>query len=216
MLTLAFSDIHSSIGKFKDLKERVKGRKIDLALFCGDFTNEGSLKVAEELVNEIDFCPLLAIPGNQDSKEIVEMLESRRVSLHKKILQFNKFSLIGIGGGKPVHTFYRLNVGELEAEKFLNNAFAKAKPPVLLVSHTPAAGTRLEVTNDRVKLGLKALRSAVEKFQPLLLVHGHVHEAFGEEKLGRTLCVNTGAVKDGKAVFLEISKNSVKVERLEF
>ena len=42
-------------------------------------------------------------------------------------------------------------------------------------------------------VGSKATRKAIEKYQPLLGLHGHIHESSGERKIGRTLCVNPGS-----------------------
>lgn len=42
-------------------------------------------------------------------------------------------------------------------------------------------------------VGSQAVREAIEKYQPLLALHGHVHESRGAIKLGRTLCINPGS-----------------------
>jgi Icc-related predicted phosphoesterase len=41
--------------------------------------------------------------------------------------------------------------------------------------------------------GSTAIRSAVEQHQPLLGLHGHIHESQATARLGRTLCVNPGS-----------------------
>ncbi|MEX1173935.1 MAG: metallophosphoesterase [Chloroflexota bacterium] len=41
--------------------------------------------------------------------------------------------------------------------------------------------------------GSAAVRDAVERFQPMLGLHGHIHESQAAAKLGRTLCVNPGS-----------------------
>jgi Icc-related predicted phosphoesterase len=41
--------------------------------------------------------------------------------------------------------------------------------------------------------GSKSVRSAIEKYQPLLGLHGHIHESRGTAFLGRTLCINPGS-----------------------
>ena len=41
--------------------------------------------------------------------------------------------------------------------------------------------------------GSTAVRSAIEKHQPLLGLHGHIHEARGVVRIGRTLCINPGS-----------------------
>jgi Icc-related predicted phosphoesterase len=34
---------------------------------------------------------------------------------------------------------------------------------------------------------------AIAKYQPLLSLHGHIHESRGETKIGRTVAVNPGS-----------------------
>jgi Icc-related predicted phosphoesterase len=41
--------------------------------------------------------------------------------------------------------------------------------------------------------GSTAVRAAIEKHQPMLGLHGHIHESRGMEKIGRTLCINAGS-----------------------
>jgi Icc-related predicted phosphoesterase len=41
--------------------------------------------------------------------------------------------------------------------------------------------------------GSLAVRRAIETYQPLLGLHGHIHESPGVVKLGRTVCVNPGS-----------------------
>jgi Icc-related predicted phosphoesterase len=42
-------------------------------------------------------------------------------------------------------------------------------------------------------VGSSAVREFIEAHQPLLGLHGHVHESKGAERIGRTLCVNPGS-----------------------
>ena len=41
--------------------------------------------------------------------------------------------------------------------------------------------------------GSASVRKAIEKYQPMLGLHGHIHEAQGMVKIGRTTCVNPGS-----------------------
>jgi hypothetical protein len=41
--------------------------------------------------------------------------------------------------------------------------------------------------------GSKSVRDAIEKYQPLLGLHGHIHESRGFIRIGRTLCLNPGS-----------------------
>jgi uncharacterized protein len=42
-------------------------------------------------------------------------------------------------------------------------------------------------------VGSTAVRKVIEELQPLLALHGHIHESRGAKKLGRTLCINAGS-----------------------
>ena len=75
--------------------------------------------------------------------------------------------------------------------------------------HCPPAGTTLDVAPKldenlkpmltlggqvvMVNVGSTAVRKAIEEFQPLLGLHGHIHESKGFFKIGRTLCINPGS-----------------------
>jgi Icc-related predicted phosphoesterase len=44
-----------------------------------------------------------------------------------------------------------------------------------------------------VPVGSHAVRQIIEEVQPLLALHGHIHESRGEVRIGRTLAINTGS-----------------------
>jgi Icc-related predicted phosphoesterase len=44
-----------------------------------------------------------------------------------------------------------------------------------------------------VPVGSTAVRTTIERHQPALALHGHIHEARGTHRLGRTLCINPGS-----------------------
>jgi uncharacterized protein len=43
-------------------------------------------------------------------------------------------------------------------------------------------------------VGSTALREAIQKNQPLLGLHGHIHEGRGATRIGKTLCINPGSM----------------------
>jgi len=45
-----------------------------------------------------------------------------------------------------------------------------------------------------VPVGSTAVRDAIMKYQPLLSLHGHIHEAKGTARLGKTLAINAGSL----------------------
>ena len=42
-------------------------------------------------------------------------------------------------------------------------------------------------------MGSHAVREAIKRYQPVVGLHGHIHESRGAQKIGRTLCVNPGS-----------------------
>jgi Icc-related predicted phosphoesterase len=44
-----------------------------------------------------------------------------------------------------------------------------------------------------IPVGSTGVRRAIEEFQPLAALHGHIHESPGMNRIGRTLCVNPGS-----------------------
>jgi uncharacterized protein len=44
-----------------------------------------------------------------------------------------------------------------------------------------------------IPVGSHAVRQIIEEVQPLLALHGHIHESRGEVQIGRTLAINTGS-----------------------
>lgn len=63
--------------------------------------------------------------------------------------------------------------------------------PKLDENLTPVLGPGASPT--LIPVGSPSVRAAIEKFQPLIGLHGHIHEARGTAKFGRTLCLNPGS-----------------------
>jgi Icc-related predicted phosphoesterase len=97
--------------------------------------------------------------------------------------------------------------------------------------HVPPIGTALDVCTkldtsvdpprpimgEETSGGSTAVREAIEEFQPLLSLHGHIHESRGVEKIGRTMCFNPGSeYGEGilRSVVVNVSKE--KVESFQF
>lgn len=63
--------------------------------------------------------------------------------------------------------------------------------------------------------GSISVRTAIEKYQPLLSLHGHIHESRGLTMLGRTTCVNPGSeYGEGilRGALIAIDKGKVNVQ----
>jgi Icc-related predicted phosphoesterase len=74
--------------------------------------------------------------------------------------------------------------------------------------HPPPHGTKLDLApklNERLEVvtsagatvmehvGSKAVHDAIGRHQPLLSLHGHIHESAGRDRLGRTTAINPGS-----------------------
>lgn len=74
--------------------------------------------------------------------------------------------------------------------------------PWVLVAHAPPYDTTLDrLPTVTVPIGSRAVRYLIEHRQPLLSLHGHVHESpdvtgHYVDRLGQTLCVNPGQGRD--------------------
>jgi Icc-related predicted phosphoesterase len=61
-------------------------------------------------------------------------------------------------------------------------------------------------------VGSKAVRKIIEEYQPLVSVHGHIHESAGVDRIGKTRCFNPGSeyaqgVLRGVLLNIEVGKN---------
>jgi Icc-related predicted phosphoesterase len=45
----------------------------------------------------------------------------------------------------------------------------------------------------RIPVGSTGVKRAIQELQPMVSVHGHVHESAGQSKIGRTVCFNAGS-----------------------
>jgi Icc-related predicted phosphoesterase len=70
-----------------------------------------------------------------------------------------------------------------------------------------------------VPVGSKAVKKMIEKYQPFLGLHGHIHEASGSMKIGKTHCVNPGSeYAEGilRAFLIEFKGNKIiRLQRIE-
>jgi len=62
----------------------------------------------------------------------------------------------------------------------------------------PTLDDQLRLVGDvfgivKIPVGSKAIRKAIEKYQPEIGLHAHIHESPGIRKIGRTICINPGS-----------------------
>jgi len=207
MKALVLSDIHLRTANLRKLLDKVDRKEIELIIVCGDFSNfGGSIK---EILKELDFAPLFAVPGNLDTREIIEELEEKGFSLHGKKKKFGNRVFIGFGGG-TLGTPGEVNSSEEEIYATLKGLLKGVKNAVL-VTHAPPKGTKIDEIAGGKHIGSESIKRAIEEFQPELHFCGHVHEAAGQELIGKTLSLNVASVKEGKLTVADLKEKKFEV-----
>jgi Icc-related predicted phosphoesterase len=87
--------------------------------------------------------------------------------------------------------------------------------PQLTADHRIQKSGAMEVVGP---VGSKSVRAVIEKYQPMLGMHGHIHESVGYREIGRTLCVNPGSeYREGilKGFVITIEDGNVVAGRVE-
>jgi Icc-related predicted phosphoesterase len=62
-------------------------------------------------------------------------------------------------------------------------------------------------------VGSTALREVIQKYQPLLGLHGHIHEGRGATRVGKTLCINPGSMYEQGTLLgtiVKLGKNKIE------
>lgn len=207
MKILAVSDIHGTFrGKEVAFKNSERHRP-DLVLITGDITQFGPPEDAKTFLDELGAkVKILAIPGNCDPFEVLGAIDaSKAENLHANKVDFNGLTFIGFGGSNqtPFNTIFEQSEDVIFTE--LNELMESDKgKSTILVTHCPPKGYRDEVVG-RGSMGCEAVAQIVEKYKPVLVISGHIHEAFGVEDFGDdTVIVNPGAAKEGRAALIEL------------
>jgi Icc-related predicted phosphoesterase len=177
--------------------------------------------------------PCILNGGNDDIFEIDDVLESSPcVSFAEgKLLDLDGFSLVSMGWTNPTpwDTYREAPESQL-AEKI--EAVASQVPDMgraIFNFHAPPYGTGLDeapALDETLRplhggavmkpVGSTAVRDAILRHQPMLSVHGHIHESRGIKKLQRTLAINPGSVYgDGvlQGAVIDLDARKAKVTR---
>lgn len=71
----------------------------------------------------------------------------------------------------------------------------------------------------RGPVGSTAVRRIIEHYQPLLAIHGHIHESGGERRIGKTLCINPGSEANAgilRGYLIDIGRKGIELaQRVE-
>ncbi len=177
--------------------------------------------------------PCILNGGNDDIFEIDNIIESSPcVSFAEgKLLDLDGFSLVSMGWTNPTpwDTYREAPEPELAAKIEAVASLVPDMGRAIFNFHAPPYGTGLDeapALDDTLRpmhggavmkpVGSTAVRDAILKHQPMLSVHGHIHESRGIRKMQRTLAINPGSVYgDGvlQGAVIDLDKKKAKVSR---
>ena len=170
-------------------------------------------------------------PGNDDMFALDDLV---RASKHIELVEgmviplddHHEMISSGWSNVTPWHTFREEGEDQLEAR--FNAMLGQLKNPRQSVFnlHVPpynscldeapeltANMTPKDAGRSLIPVGSHAVRKAVEKYQPLLGLFGHVHEGKGAVRLGKTLCINPGSMyEQGRLLGAVITLDRDKVK----
>lgn len=177
--------------------------------------------------------PCILNGGNDDIFEIDNVIEaSPCVSFAEgKLLDLDGFSLVSMGWTNPTpwNTYREAPEEELAAKIEQLAGLVPDMGRAIFNFHAPPYGTGLDeapALDENLRpmhggavmkpVGSTAVRDAIVKHQPMLSVHGHIHESRAIKRLGRTMAINPGSVYgDGvlQGAVLELDKKKAKVSK---
>ena len=116
----------------------------------------------------------------------------------------------------PMDTPTELTEEELRAVLESGHRAVADAPRRLMVCHTPPYDTRLDRLMNGQPVGSPAVRTFIETHQPDLALVGHIHEGRGMDRIGRTVVLNAGALRDGGYVVVEDDDRGLTAELRNF
>lgn len=213
MKIFAISDIHGDMKYFSAAAGLM--READIVVISGDIAKSGDLHSAREALAMIEGITdaVISVHGNWDRVEILGLLEERGYSVHGRGFVRDGIGFFGVGGSSQTPMNTASEYSEEEIAGFLEAGYrdVAGAARVVLVSHVPPRRVR-----DRTFLGLRggsrAVREFLEKKPVDLCLTGHIHEAFGSEKVSGCVVVNSGSFKKGRYSLIEIG-STVRVDQ---
>lgn len=174
---------------------------------------EAWMRLATERLADSDV-PLYLIPGNDDDFTIDPILDSdefRPINADGKVLEIpGGLGLMSYGWSNETPWKTPREVPEEELYRRLDELAEQVEDPrrAVFMIHVPPHDSGLDtapILDENLRptvsagdvlrgpVGSTAVRRLIEERQPVLSVHGHIHESAGERKLGATLSVNPGS-----------------------
>lgn len=211
--------IRKSIKDGRKILERLNSLNVPVYLVPGngDWTPEKNSKWDFEKINHY--------------KSLIKGLKNL-IDVNNKLVNAGEFQFIGHGiTSRPEYPqykedlkAYKKDLGKIKKEYIkdltkTSSLFEKASRPIIFLTHNVPFNTPIDkiVNKESPKNGYHygslIARKAIEKYQPLVCIGGHMHEHFAKCRIGKTVCINTG-FGSFVNIFLKLEKN--KIKEIEF
>jgi uncharacterized protein len=216
MKILAFTDIH---GSYKKVEEIIKLEHAQVVLIGGDLTNVGTIKEAEIAISQFQSVSknLLAVTGNMDLPRHDDLFSQMGISLNGNGVIINGVGFFG-ASASPFSSLHTPNeISEETILKMLKQGYQEIKETKIkiMVSHAPPYGSKVDITHSGIHVGSTAVREFIEDEQPDAVICGHIHEARGQDVLGKTKIVNCGQAGKGYYASIDVG-DGIRISNKEF
>lgn len=165
-------------------------------------------------------------PGNDDHMEVDQIIEDSVaiVNCNNKNVMLGEHEMITFSYSNPTPWDTPREKTDAELEPMLEELIARVrdKSTAIFNFHAPPYGYALDLAPElsknlvqaadrKIHVGSRAVAKMIEKYQPLLGLHGHIHESRGAQKVKRTLIINPGSeysegILKGAVIMLEKGK----------
>lgn len=171
-------------------------------------------------------------PGNDDHFEIDSALSSSDfvINPEEKVVDVGGYEMITLGytNRTPWNTAREVSEEELARKVEALTDQVHTMKRCIFNLHCPPVDTPLDIAMkldsewrpvltggepEMIHVGSSAIRTSIERNQPLIGLHGHIHEARSTCKIGETLCVNPGSeYGEGilRGALLELENGKIK------
>jgi Icc-related predicted phosphoesterase len=196
-------------GEIEQLKERGYLEQVFRQVIRASVTEW--LELAEDRLRGTK-ARLLVMPGNDDPPDVAEVVAQAGVENPEgKIVDLDEqHQLVALGYSNITPWRTPRELSEPDIETRLERDFEAVRDPALTIGaiHCPPYDSGLDTAavlgddftvqydSGHVRMGpvgSTAVKTVIERFQPLASIHGHIHESAGVRKLGTTVAVNPGS-----------------------
>jgi Icc-related predicted phosphoesterase len=172
-------------------------------------------------------------PANDDIFELDPVIDAAElVDLgEQNTIELDGFTMVSTGWANPTpwNTYRELPEDQLRTriDELLSGVSDRRR--TIFNFHAPPYGSNLDnapkldadmryVSGGQalIPVGSHAVRDAIVEYEPVLSLHGHIHEGRGAVKIGRTLAVNPGSTyEDGvlQAAIVDLDSKKGEVKR---